>query len=302
VENSPSSIARVDAYEDILALLVDPTPDKFTQARITYALDEGLESRVVRREDLHYPPIPESDWEPGVDADKQCSVIENAQKYPERCAGPARIAPILNEAFAAGQSGEEELAVHAARIDAALLWFFYISVFKEANTCALLAPKDCDSSWAYYSGGTQRSDGHGFAAQLLNIDHQAHHAIFDGILAFRCWRELHAFVEGEEPTPEAQQLLDDATAQLDDALVHGYAIIVRAHLERQARVCELSARANWAYLQIAGPALEFHGRARDPALYGELAAIWQLDEPMAVDIERAVEIIDTLFTCPRHAS
>ncbi|MCH9686657.1 MAG: hypothetical protein K0V04_34815, partial [Deltaproteobacteria bacterium] len=118
VDTTPSSIARVEAYEQVMDLLSSsaPTADDFTAARTVYAMDEGLESRLGRREDLHYPPVPEADYDPGFDPDKQCSAASNVDKHPDRCAGPARIAPIINEAFAAGQTGDGEPLVHVARI------------------------------------------------------------------------------------------------------------------------------------------------------------------------------------------
>ena len=41
----------------------------------------------------------------------------------------------LNKAFADGASGNEPLA-NAARVEAGLLWFLYVSTYKEANSCA----------------------------------------------------------------------------------------------------------------------------------------------------------------------
>src|SRR5690606_290749 len=155
VDSPPGTIARIEAYDQIAALLWEngaPTADDFTMARSAYELDEGLGSRVDRREDLHYPGIPMAEWDPGLDPDKQCSNESLAAAYPDRCVGPAQLRPLINEAFIAGMSGDGDPNVHAARIEAGLVWFSYLSVYKEAYTCTH-TPKDCDSSWAYYAGG-----------------------------------------------------------------------------------------------------------------------------------------------------
>lgn len=304
VADTPSSIARVEAYEQIAELLrgdATPTAEDFTMARTIYAEDEGLESRVVRREDLHYPEIPMEDWDPGVDPDKQCSVMANVEKYPDRCAGPSKLGPILIDAFAAGQQGDGSPAVHAATIDATLLWFLYLSTFKEANTC-VLTPKDCDSSWAYYTGGTSRGGGIGLAEEIRAVSPEANEAIWDGFLAFRCWRELYPqedYPTLEDVPAEGVELLENARAQLDDALVYGFAMLVRDRLTQQAAVCGAQAEAEWAFLQIAGPVLSFEGEERDPATYQVLADLWESEAPTTEELQAGVEAIDTLFPCPR---
>jgi hypothetical protein len=303
ISDSPSSIARVEGYVQVMERLRGPLDGTaFTDARTIYAQDEGLESRLVRREDLHYPPIPEEEWEPGVDGDKQCSLPGNQAAYPDRCAGPARIAPILNDAFVAGQVGDGEPAVHAARIDAALLWFLYLSVYKEANTCFTSAAKDCDSSWAYYTGGANRAGGIGLAREVRDLSAQAHAAVWDGFSAFRCLRDLYPADDTaslDDLPPEGRNLFADAQAQLDAALVHGWAVIVRDRLERQDAACGAEAEANWAFLQIAGPVLAFEGQRRDADLWGSLAAIWDQETPTADDLESAVAVVDALFGCPQ---
>lgn len=302
IADTPSSIARVEAFDQIMMLLDgEPDADAFTEARTVYSIDEGLESRLVRREDLFFPAIPESDWDPGVDPDKQCTVEGNVEKYPERCAGPARIAPIINEAFAAGQSGEGEPLVHAARIEAAGLWFLHLSVYKEANTC-LLTAKDCDSSWAYYTGGFDRGGGIGLSAEVQSLSSLAHNRIWDGFAAVRCWRELYPiedFPTVDDVDAEGQALLDDAYAQLDKALWYGWAQIIRSRLEQQGGVCGLEAEANWEFLKIAGPVLsEQTVRLGDADAAASLTAMWSGDAPTAEEIQTAADTIDALFGCP----
>ena len=301
IDTTPSSIARVEAFEDVMAqLAADLSPDGFTMARATYSVDEGLESRVVRREDLHYDPVPEADWDPGVDADKQCSVEANVTKYPERCAGPARIAPIVNDAFAAGQTGEGTPEIHMARIEAALLWFMHLSVYKEANTC-LATEKDCDSSWAYYTGGVDRAGGIGLAEEIRGLTELGHNRIWDGFSAVRCWRELYPLETyptlGDVPA-EGQTLLDDAYAQLDAALWYGWARLLRDRIELQGGLCGVDSEANLAFLKIAGPVLSEQADRIDAGAAAPLADLWAADAPTAEQLEAAVSTIDSMFGCP----
>lgn len=301
IADLPSSIARVQAFEDVMSQLgVDLSPDGFTTARATYSVDEGLESRVVRREDLHYDPIPESDWDPGVDADKQCSVEANVERYPERCAGPARIGPIVNDAFAAGQTGEGVPEVHAARIEAALLWFMHLSVYKEANTC-LIKDQDCDSSWAYYTGGGNRAGGIGLSEEIRGLTDMGHNRIWDGFSAVRCWRELYPIADYptlDDVPAEGQTMLDMAYAQLDLALWYGWSRLVRDRIVRQSGACDLDFEANLAFLKIAGPVLSEQAERMDPAAAAPLAELWAADAPTAEQLEAAVSAIDAMFECP----
>ena len=300
------TIARIEAYEKIADLLWrsgPPTPADFTAARDHYVLAEGLESRLVRREDLHLPPIPMADWDPGVDPDKQCTVEANVQKYPDRCVGPAKIAPLVAGAFDQGQLGKGDPDVLAAEIQAGLLWFLYLSVYKEANTCATVAGKDCDSAWAYYNGGTDLNGGLGMATPIRTQSFDSHARIWDGLLAVRCWRDLYAG-GGAYPTLDT---LDAAAAllfargweQLDEALHRGHALIVRERLEGMIdRACAgEGTAADWAFLRVAGPVLDREAAERDPALAAELAALWATSSPSVEALLIGVDLLDALFPC-----
>ncbi len=285
-QKSVSSTARVAAFEEIAELLFageTPSAEDFTDARLAYAVDEGLDSRVARREDEHYPPAPEAcrDLTP-----------EEQQEYADRCVGPARIQPILNDAFARGMSGEEPRE-NAARIEAALLWFLYLSVHKEATTCTT-TPADCDSSWAYYTGGEPIEEPLGLGRAVHRHSEQAHHATFDGILAVRCWRDL------DNPTGPAEDLdlRDAAIGQMDRALLRGVALLVRARFERLARACEDERPPLWAFLQILGPVLDREASARDEDAAGALRDELARDDPNAVDTAAAISAIDAIFPCP----
>lgn len=305
VDQPPGTISRVEAFDEIAELLWRngaPSVDDFTAARTAYDLDEGLGSRVVRRDDLHYPEIPMAEWDPGLDPDKQCSSSALADAYPERCIGPARLQPLINEAFIGGMSGDGDPNVHAARIEAALVWFSYLSVYKEAFTCVAV-PKDCDSSWAYYAGGAQ-ADGDviGFAEIVRAYSPSTHQRIFDGILAVRCFRDLYAiedFPTYDDLPAEAQTLFDMAWQQLDDALARGFVVVLRQHLLAQDdEQCSEATAANWAFVTIAGEGLDREIRERDAAAADELAAIYELTAPSTQDIERAVELLDQVVPCP----
>ncbi|MDC0718670.1 hypothetical protein [Nannocystis bainbridge] len=307
VDNPPSTIARIVAYENIADLLwrkADPTPADFTAARSEYVLPEGLESRLVRREDLHFPPIPEAEWDPQVDADKQCTVEALATKYAERCVGPAAMKPLVDEAFAAGQAGEGDAKIHAARIHGGLLWFLYLSVYKEANTCATVAPKDCDSAWAYYTGGEAIDAPIGMAAEVDAISGNAHERIHDGILATRCWRDI-AQDGGMYPLLETlpddqQELFAQGWEQLDQGLHRGYAVIVRDHMQQyvDASCSSADTQAHWAFLQVAGPVLNREAQDRNPAEAGKLAALWTTDAPGPDEVTDAIFALDAIFPCP----
>jgi hypothetical protein len=96
---------------------VEPSPDDFLQARALYQTDEGLDSRVVRRYDPHVE----------VPGGADCTVEDDVESHPDYCVGPATLQPLLLEAFNAGAAGDAPRE-QAARIEGALLWFFYVSV------------------------------------------------------------------------------------------------------------------------------------------------------------------------------
>jgi len=281
-DSNISSIARVGAFEQIAQLLgfgtgVAPTAQNFVDARLAYQTDQGLESRLSRREDEHYPKAPAA-----------CNTLSEAElaSYADRCVGPAKIQPLLNEAFAQGIAGIEP-AKNAARIEAGLLWFLYVSVYKEATTCAKTVA-DCDSSWAYYTGGEPRSGGLGLARYTRQRSPQAHDRAWDGLLAVRCWRDL------DNPTGEAQDaaLQQKALAQLDRALLRGLALIVRQRAEKAS--CE----AAWESVRILGPVLQREAALRDASAAQVLATEVARTNGADADIGALTSAIDTLFPCP----
>jgi hypothetical protein len=277
-----SSLARVAAFEQIRELLDIggtgvPTPQDFLDARVIYAQEQGIESRVSRREDEHYPPAPAA-----------CRDMPPAeqQMYPDRCVGPVKIRPILNAAFEGGIAGESPVE-NAARIEGALLWFFYVSIYKEATTAAQNAV-DVDSMWAKYTGGEPREGGIGLSGYIKPRSQEAHDRIWDGLLAVRCWRDL------DNPTGAAMDLAlrDRARAQLDRALLRGMALILRQRLERS------ECSAAWESVKILGGVLDREATARDPANAAILRAEVQKPTSMDVDVAAATGALDALFPCP----
>ncbi len=275
------TIARIAAFEEIADLLgfgedKAPSPQDFIDARVEYSVDQGLESRVSRREDEHYPA-----------AAKKCQdmTAEELATSPDRCVGPARIQPLLNAAFQAGIDGKEP-ALNAARIEAALLWFFYTSVYKEATTCTT-TQADCDSHFAYYTGGETPDQGLGLSRYTRARSTQANDFVWNGILAVRCWRDL------DNPAGEATDLAlrDEARAQLDRGLLRAVALIVRQRAE--ALPCDTA----WETVEILGPVLDREAEARAP----ETAAVLRAEIAKGkdgIDVAAFVKALDEVFPCP----
>ncbi len=289
VEENVSTIARVGGYEDIADILwrIDgaPSPDAFVDAREIYAVDEGLNSRIVRREDEHYPPVTDGDGNI-----LQCRDEGVPAMDPDRCVGPAGILPILNVAFQQGAAGNQPL-VQAARIDAALLWFLYVSTYKENTTCADVK-KDCDSGWAYYTGGNQRDGGLGLSGVFRATDGTSHDRVFDGILAVRCWRDLDP-----EETATDLETQARALAQLDRALLQGLSRIVADRIARMAGETGEAREASWAWIQILGNVLMRETTARNPQAGAELTTLLQATAD-AADVGAIQDVLVGTFPCP----
>lgn len=287
---SIGSIGRVAGFERIAALLwradgAAPNKQAFVEARVAYTEAEGLESRLARREDEHYPA-----------AAKACGDMDASElaANPDRCVGPAKLVPLLNDAFAQGSQGIAPLE-NAARIEAALLWFLYVSVHKEATTCTGKA-KDCDSSQAYYHGGEPKSGGLGLARYVRSVSTQAHERVWDGILAVRCWRDLDSAVPATDLA-----LRDKAIGQLDRALLRGMMLLTKARIAayRQAS-CNPARPALWATVQILGGVLDREARDRDATKAASVRATLAKADGVvtAPELDTLVAALDALFPCP----
>jgi len=280
LELSVSSIQRVAGFDSIAEILwrrdTVASPQDFLQARDIYTLEQGLRTRVMRRFDPHQEAPPGGEL--------SCGDEETYLNYPEYCIGPSTLGPIITNAFIDGIEGKAPLQ-NAARIEAGLTWFLYVSVVKEAHTC-VQTPKDCDSSWAYYTGGTQRSDSLGLASIIGSLSPETHNRAFDGILALRCWRDLDA-----ETPAENLELWQLAIDQLDQALLHGISLILR----QKSLLVDCStgdfADANREFLRITGPLLGALMENYPPGL----STAWESSE---FDSNVVNGLLEESFACP----
>lgn len=280
-----STIARVAGFEEIAGLLWRdariPSAKDFVDARVIYAQSEGLDSRVQRREDVHYPSPRSFD---GGTAPK-CSEAGVPALFPDRCVGPAKLLPILNDAFAKGARGEAP-RLQAARIEAALLWFLYVSALSEVTSCAA-RPQDCDSAWAYYAGGGKRDAPVGLGGAMLALAPETHQRAYDATLAVRCWRNL----DNETGAASNTTLQLQARAQLDRALLRGLAVIARQRVSELTCSDAAGREARLGFFRTLSTLLDREARVRDPGKADTLAA-----DP--VESGAVTSALDTLFPCP----
>jgi hypothetical protein len=287
IDPNITTVARVAAFDEIARRLWRngkvPAREDFVASFDLFTQPEGLGSRVQRREDYHYPAAPNNARcrDPGVPA-----------TAPDRCVGPAKLLPIINDAFTRGGQGEAP-RLHAARIEAALLWFLYISVYSEINTCTT-TPRDCDSAWAYYSGGTERCAPAGLAAYVRGVGPRTHERAYDATLAVRCWRNL----DNETGAAANTALRDRALAQYDRAGLRGVALILRERFTQLSTGTDEEKAARVAFINTLGPFLDREARVRDTAQADALKA--QVDRTSAsqVDVNSATAALDALFGCP----
>ena len=284
--NNISTIARTQAYDQIADLLWRragaPTPQSFTDARVLYSLAEGIESRVNRRFDSHFVNT--------APAGINCRGATDPANYPQFCVGPATIGPLVRGAFDAGSAGMDAV-VNAAKIEAGLMWFFWTSVYKEANSCRT-AIADCDSSYAYYNAAAPRAQPAGLARYVNGVSPAAHDRVFDGTLAVHCWRELD-----NAATAADLDFQNLALAQLDPALDYAAAALLIARLYTWASAAGDARAAAWAFVQVWAQAFDRALRVRDIAVADRVATLLAGDgagvDPAALE----VEILSTI-PCP----
>jgi hypothetical protein len=286
-ESAPSSQARIDSFEVIAQLLwrggQPPSADDFLTARIEYAIDQGLDSRVQRRYDAHIMRPAE-----GVN----CRGADHGELYPEYCVGPGRILPLITASLASGSMGERPLE-NAAKVEAGLLWFIYISAYKEAFTCADTV-KDCDSSWAYYGGGETVNGATGFAKYVKALSNSVHADTFDALLGVRCWRDLDAGESAVNTMLHAQVL-----EQLDRSLDRGLALILASRIETLRALAPEQAEelnAGKSFLRILGPVSHRAFTSHNPTLAQEIAPLWsgELDDGV---LEALLDALNSTFDC-----
>lgn len=280
---SVGSNARAAAFEEIGKLLgfggsKVPTPQNFLDAKVLYSVEEGLQSRISRREDVHYPPAP-----------KTCRDLtaEEIAQNPDRCVSQARIQPLVETAFNDGAQGKDPV-LNAARIEAGLLWFFYISVYKEIETCGSEDKEDCDSSTGYYGGVQTRENPIGFGRYVKALSPQAHDRVWDGLLAARCWRDLD-----QDLPSKNQEMMLQAMNQTDRATMRGLALIVRNRVQNAAS-CGVAHETS----QILGRILLREAKVRDPAMAATLETQLSKATGAEVDVKATTDALDALFPCP----
>ncbi len=280
-----STIARTEAFDQIGDLLWNNAAlaaAHFADARQLYAVAEGIDSRVQRRYDQHFAAsVPEG---------TNCRTAGVPAMYPDYCVGPGRILPIVVAAFDAGMAGQD-MGTNAARIEAALLWFFYTSVYKESASCAT-AIADCDSSHAYYTAATPRGEPAGLARYVAATGAENHDRVFDGTLATHCWRELD---NGEAAVNLDQQAI--ALGQLDVALDHAAIRILTTRLRAFVGAEGEARAAHWAFIGIWTQALDRAIRVRDAAAADSMVAI-AAGDGADLDVDALEARLLALVPCP----
>ncbi len=285
INPSISTVARVGAFEQMADLLWrgarTPGPQDFVDARVLYALDQGLDSRVQRREDVHYPAAPMA-----------CSTAGIPAQYPDRCVGPSKLLPIINDAFQKGAAGETS-QVQAARIEAALLWFLYVSALSEVRTCTTRA-QDCDSCWAYYSGGTPRDQPKGLARAIQAFVPEAHQRAYDGTLAVRCWRNL----DNETGTAMNVMLRERAFDQLDKAMLRGLGVVFRQRVAELSCTSGETREARLAFVKVLAPLFARPLKERNASAAAVVATELAKPDAASVDVSAVTTALDAAFPCP----
>lgn len=280
---SVGSNARTAAIDEIGKLLgfggtKTPSPQEFLDAKVAYSVEEGLQSRIARREDVHYPPAP-----------KLCRDLtaDELKMYPDRCVSQNKIQPLVETAFNDGVMGKDPV-LNAARIEAGLLWFSYVSIYKEIETCGSEDKEDCDSATGYYAGVQTRDNPLGLGRYVKAVSPQAHDRVWDGLLAARCWRDL------DQDLPSKNDVLrKQAMDQTDRAALRGLALIVRARLQNAA-TCGVA----FETAKILGTVLLREAKARDAARAATLEAQFGKASGAEIDIKATTEALDAVFDCP----
>lgn len=292
IDPSISTIARVAAFESVATLLFDYTADPpttdFDMARLAYVSADpanGLASRVARRRDFYYAST--------APAATTCRMAGEPAMYPDLCAGPAKLEPVIDAAFASGMTGAAAPRSEAARIEAALVWFLYLSTYSEVTTCAD-APRDCDSAYAYYTGGEPARMGIGLARYGRALDPLAHDRAWDALLGVRCWRNL----DNEPGIATNLAMRDRVREQYGKAVLDVVGAIVRDHVVRFAAATGAERDALWAFVATIGPWLDRVAVERDAAAATALRTEVARTDPSAVDVPALLGALDALFVCP----
>lgn len=286
--STPGASARTVAFVSMGTKLwkhpAVPSAQEMTAARDEYAVANGIGSRVARRQDIHYPEVPGTNK-------FACNDLTIAAQNPDRCAGPAKLKAIIDDAFAKGIAGTKP-QVQSARIEAALLWFFYLSSLSEVWTSSFDNAADVDSAWAYLSG-TERSKPIGLGQYFQQLDQETYDRAFDAVLAARCWRDL------DKTLPSGCNLFyQRAASQVDKAFTRGMALILRDRIGKLPTLSGEPQEAALSFVNIIGLLLDRAARAVDPAKADQLKTSTQAATVSGVNVGQAQSLIDGLFGCP----
>jgi hypothetical protein len=304
------SAARVDAYEAMATLLWDnaaePTAADFTAARDQYVIAEGLESRLNRREDLHYDPIPMDEWDPMVDGDKQCTVPDARRQVPRPLrrpqaneADPRRGVRRRPDRRGRRPRPRREDPRHPRLVP-------LLSVYKEAETCGSVKAADCDSAWAYYTGvepiarrqGHLRRGSSPPARTPTSASTTASSPSAAGVTSTRT--PTTRCSPTSTPTPSDQFEL--GWEQLDQSLHRGFALLVRPRRGLLRGRCAAPAtptrRPSGPTCRSLGPSLQREADERDAAQAATLAALWANAEPTAQEVADGIAALDCDLRLP----
>lgn len=285
----PAAASRSVAFASMAGKLwgkaTTPAAADFTSARDDYSVMEGIGSRVARRQDVHYPEL--------TGPDKfACSDLATAMANPDRCAGPAKLKPIIDDAFTQGLAGTKPL-VQSARLEAALLWFFYLSINSEVWTCSFDDIEDCDAAWGYFNGSKDRAQPIGLGLYIKNLHQETYDRGFDSILAERCWRDL------DQSMPAlCNDFYKRAAAQVDAATTRGMALILRDRFTKLPMLSGEAQEAALTFINILGGLLDRAARAVDANTANTLKMQTSATSAASVNVAAAQSAIDSLFPCP----
>jgi len=286
----PAASSRTAAFDAMSSKLWAnpsvPTAADFLSARDDYSVAQGLASRVARRQDVTYPEVPGGDK-------FACQTDANAAaQNPDRCAGPAKLKPLIDDAFQKGAACDKPL-VQAARIEAGLLWFLHLSMTSEVWTCSFDDAEDCDAAMGYYTGEPRRDSHVGYARYVQSIAPGTHDRIFDALLAERCWRDA------DPAMPAANTALYDlAQSQLQHASLRGIAVIVRDRVERMGCMQGEELEAAQAFVRVLGGFLDHAAQGRDATTAARLKAYTDAASQDSAARAAAQADLDALFGCP----
>ena len=286
---TPAASARSVAWRAMAPKLwtnpAPPTAADFLSARDDYSVSQGLASRVARRQDVHYPEVPGGDK-------FACQSAGVPEMYPDRCAGPGKLKPIIDDAFVKGAAGTQP-RVQAARIEAALLWFFYLSMTSEVWTCSFNALADCDSAIAYYNEVSPRGAPQGLATTVNALGPETHHRVYDAMLAVRCWRDADRALPATNTT-----LYDRALAQLSRAGVRGMALVLRSRIGLVGCATGEEQAAAVEFVKVLGGLLDHEASLADATNAAKLKTYTSTPSADATAIAGAQAAIDAIFGCP----